>query len=161
MTHLILRSWPEPVPPHRAHIADALPRLVIRNYDYRPLAALRGPEAVVIIEWDIAVDAAELAGFTRRAQAARGLVRVAPYRTGDPAHRDWVHRDAAGQPVTEGQPFCTSFGFGLAWLPMAAVREFCDHAAGQPDPRMTDSNFSAWWGRGAYIDWSVRPVHLH
>lgn len=160
MLQYTLRSWVDPVPFGKAHVVDLLPRLIIANYDYRPLARFQHADQVVVIEWDVAVDPGQLACFCKHAAEHPARVLAAPYLIGDPAHRNWVHRDEAGHRVVEGAARCHSFGFGLTALPMVAVRAFCETWAGE-DKRMTDSNFSAWWGRGADLDWSVRPVHLH
>ena len=73
----ILRSFPEPgkIPPGRAYVADDLEKL------YTPLgaggradfSALRGlADDVILVEWDVAVDRADMARFARLAGAGTG-----------------------------------------------------------------------------------------
>lgn len=76
----------------------------------------------------------------------------------------WAHRQAipaGGGWVSDGEPVCDLFGFGLVYLPLGLVR--CYLAT---RPEVTgNAEFSRWHhehGHGPVpIHWDVRPVHLH
>lgn len=169
----LLRSWPEAVPPGRPHVVDSIPRLVMRDYDYRrPLADV--DDDVLLIEWDLAVSKEDLVEFGRRAMAEPARVRVAPYRLyryasdRDRAAPIWAHRRYIGNPqtgrlvhVTEGDPTCHLWGLGLTYLPRDVVRAYL---ADRTEP-LTDGHLSGWHyqhvEREVPIDWDIRPIHLH
>jgi hypothetical protein len=172
----LIRSWPDRVPPGRAHVVDDIEHLVIDHHDY---AALREvDDDVLLLEWDIAVGQEDLVEFARTAAATPGRVLVAPYRIyadvyGLP-HDVWAHRtwDGTGSgtvvpvgaaPVATGSPVCQLFGLGMVYLPRALVRQFLpDH----PPGHFGDVEFSMWHYQHAPdpdvpIAWGVRPVHLN
>lgn len=169
----LLRSWPEQVPAGRAHVVDDIPRLVMRDYDYRaPLADV--DDDVLLIEWDLAIGKEDLAEFARRARVAPEQVLVAPYRLYHySSQRDrpapiWVHRRYEGTPetgalrhVTDADPTCHLWGLGLTYLPRHVITAFVAAWGGT----LTDGALSGWHYRNITpevpITWDIRPVHLH
>jgi hypothetical protein len=161
-----VRTWPAKIPTGRAHVADLLPRIEMTGYNYVPvLEQLDGD--TVIVEWDLAVSYEDRALFTAACLAEPDRVRVAAYRlyprsTALP-EPVWAHRRWGRHPgwITEGEPFCDMFSFGLVYLPHAIVGKYL--ATG---PEVTgDSIFSQWHhdqGLGPVpVAWDVQPVHLH
>lgn len=163
MDVVTVRSFPtEPLPPRRAYVQDTLPRVLTPlGLDYGRSLADLDADGVVLLEWDIAVDGYELQAFTKRALRTPDLVSVAPFKIGIEPNRHWAMWNHRFQPVEDGDLWCYAFGFGCTYLPMAAIRGFLDARLPGADGQFTDGNFSRWWNRGAAIDWSVRPVHLH
>lgn len=168
----LLRSWPATVPAGRAYVHDSIPRLVMRDYDYRILGDV--DDDVLLIEWDLAVGKEELVEFADRARATPDRVLVAPYRLYHYASdRDrpvpvWAHRRYIGTPetgrlvhVTEDQPTAHLWGLGLTYLPRHVIRRFL--AAWPGD--VSDGSLSGWHHRHIEpevpITWDIRPVHLH
>jgi hypothetical protein len=171
----LLRSFPRSVPPHRAYVIDDIPKLIIDNHDYRPLASVDAD--VLLLEWDVAVDREDLERFAERARQTPGRVLVAPYRIpADLYHLPapcWAHRhwDGTGTgtvipvgatPVATGDPTCNLFGLGMVYLPRALVRRFL---ADGYATHFGDKEFSMWHAervaREVPIAWEVRPVHLN
>lgn len=162
----LLRSWPAVVPTGRAYVQDSIERLILRDYDYAPLADV--DDDVLLVEWDIAVDGGDLVRFAKRARAEPGRVLVAPYRLYVTTVRNvplphpvWCHRRADGSHVDTGEPTCAYFGFGLIYLPREVVRAFRAEWSGH----FSDGSFGGWHRRRVTdqvpIDWDVRPAHLH
>lgn len=174
-----LRSWPDRVPADRAYVADQLPRLVISDYDYAPLANLN--EDVVVIEWDMAISREDMQRFTVAARRQPDRVLVAPYTLYQPQPPHLAHRQALPQGsrwLRYLEPTCDYFGFGLVYLPHELVRAFLAAPAPERgrepwvplgdygDTRLHDQTFSVWhhYRSGqppVTIAWDVRPVHLH
>ena len=181
-----VRSWPVgPLPPHRAHVVDDLPRVYIENYDYTSLGAL--DDDICLIEWDMALALNEAKVFEKYVTRLGSPV-VAPYKL---YHVDvqpqWAHRvcenTLAGEAVTrwlfDGEEWCDYFGFGLVYLPRDLIRAFLaapapargalpGYEASYADSRFHDQTFSVWYhhryaggGNRTRVLWSVRPVHLH
>jgi hypothetical protein len=160
-----VRSWPATIPAGRAHVVDEMPRLVIADYDYRPLASVQ--DDVCLLEWDVALDPADARRFERTAGQEPDRVLVAPYRLHLPGEPwAWAHRrvlcDGRHGWVHSGEPTCDYFGFGCIYLPWSLVSRFLRERAGEP---LNDETFSKWHreaiARPVAIDWSIRPVHLH
>lgn len=160
----LLRSWPATIPAGRSYVVDGIERLLMDDYDYRCLADV--DDDLVLIEWDIAIGAGELAMFMARAAAEPGRVRVAPYLLYQKSSRPralYAHRDERSRWVRYGDPFCYRFGFGLVYLPRPLVEGFMS------DPRnkkLTDTTFSHWHLGNARcpevpIEWDCHAVHLH
>jgi len=184
-----IRSWPVPMPAHRAYVMDELERLLTGDdYDYTPLWYWfeRNPDeqGVCLIEWDIVLEPNKYQEFARSALDAPERVLVAPQLLHhvEPWGSVWAHRrlDETGNHrwVRTGEPECDYFAFGLIYFPRRVVQLFMDAPApargaplvtpgGYQDCRFTDQTFSMWH-RHRYsecgpvrIEWSVRPVHLH
>ena len=169
----LLRSWPETVPGGRAYVHDDMPRLIMKNFDYRaPLTDVN--DDVLLIEWDLAIGKEDLIAFAARAAATPDDVLVAPYRLYHAASgRDrpqpvWVHRRYEGtgdseslRHVTPDDETCHLWGLGLTYLPRWIVAE-CLAAW---DGTLTDGALSGWHHRNIKTDvpiaWDIRPVHLH
>jgi hypothetical protein len=162
----LLRSWPAVVPPGRAYVQDTIERLILRDYDYAPLAEV--DDDVLLVEWDIAVDGHDLALFAAHARQTADRVLVAPYRLYVTTVRSvplrapvWCHRRTDGSHVDTGEPFCSYFGFGLIYLPRTVVTAFRAEWSGH----FSDGSFGGWHRRRVTdqvpIDWDVRPAHLH
>jgi hypothetical protein len=154
-------------------VVDTLPRLVMRDYDYRCLADI--DDDVLLIEWDLAVDREGFERFIDLARSNPGDVLVAPYRLYKPTRTGapelpqpiWCHRrygpgETSTRFVTPDDETCHMFGLGLAYLPRAIVRAYL---AAWPDLHFSDSSFSGWHYRHVRqetpIAWDVRPAHLH
>jgi hypothetical protein len=78
----LVRSWPAVIPEGRFYVVDDIPKFIMgdegeRQFDYRGLVDL--DDDVVLIEWDIAIGAEQLALFMARAKDEPDRVRVAPY----------------------------------------------------------------------------------
>lgn len=160
-----LRSWPAETPPGRAHVIDELPRLVIRDYDYR--SALYGvQDDVLLLEWDVAMGADDMAAFAERAEQKPDEVLVAPYKLYPAGSAPvWVHRVRIGEHRTRfvhsHEQLCDYFGLGCVYLPYALIAEFIRENGDSP---LNDLTFSAWHYRThgpVAIDWSLHPAHLH
>ena len=179
-----IRSFPDVLLPNRAYVVDDLPRLITSNYDYTPLGPI--DDDVCLIEWDIALEPAQVVTFeygirkyqyNRPVVAAHRLYHVADQPVW--AHRTVDPRNGLERWIEEGEPFCDYFAFGLIYLPREIVRAFLEAPAPARgtspwigngvylDERFTDQTFSVWY-RHHYIHtrpvpvlWDVRPVHLH
>ena len=166
----VLRSWPEVVPSNRAYVVDQLPRLIMKDYDYRLLGDV--DDDVLLLEWDIAVDPEGLGRFIERIRSAPERVLVAPYRlytSSEHSHplREpiWAHRVYDGPHrmrwVTEGDPVCHLWGLGMTYLPKAVISAFLSAWPGH----FSDGALSGWHHRNVCEDvpiaWDVRPIHLH
>lgn len=166
-----LRSWPQVVPPHRAHVVDDIERHILQDYSYRGLGDYR--DDILLIEWDMAVGAEDLERFRAHIAADPSRVVVAPYRIYEattrpqklPGGPKWVHRKYVGDKkstrfVDEGDPDADLWGLGLTYLPRAIIREFLEFWPGH----FSDTSISGWhfdrYGP-VPIAWDVRPVHLH
>jgi hypothetical protein len=136
------------------------------DYNYVPVLQQLDSDTV-IVEWDIAVDAIDIIRFSAACLLEPDRVLVAPYRlfpiSTNLPETVWAHRKATGHPpwITEGEPECDLFSFGLVYLPLAVVQK---HLA--TDPGVTgDSRFSQWHHAAKLgpvpVHWDVRPVHLH
>ena len=166
MKVITVRSFPtEPLPPGRAYVVDSLPRVLTPlGCDYGNTLAALDADAIVLLEWDIAVDGYELADFRWRAMQTPHEPLTAPFKIGHGTSRRYANAVGTGddfRPVREGEPWCYWFGFGLTYLPMNLIRGFLDARLPGTEGQFTDSNFNRWWNRGAAIDWNTRPVHLH
>lgn len=167
----LLRSWPRTPPEGRPHVVDGIERFEVDGYDYSRLANIAAD--IVLIEWDLAVDPDDLAGFVDRARTQPDRVRVAPYRLyhqyPDEVWNDhrpaavWAHRRVETRGVrwtVDSDDTCHFFGFGLAYLPR---RLLAGYSLAMP---LGDDSFSKWHYRNAphpevAIDWACRPVHLN
>ena len=184
-----VRSWPLPMPAHRAYVMDELERLLTADdYDYTPLWYWfeRNPDeqGVCLIEWDIALEPPQYELFASMAAVNPDRVLVAPQALHhvSPAGSVWAHRalnPLGGERWVEYlEPVCDYFAFGLIYFPRAAVQLFMESPApergrplvapgGYEDCRFTDQTFSVWHrhrytgGGPVKIEWSIRPVHLH
>src|SRR5690348_9174945 len=81
-----LRSWPVPMPAHRAYVVDELERLHTVDYDYTPLGAWfdEHPDeiGVCVIEWDMALEPPQYRLFEK----------LADWRIHEPlAAIQWLH----------------------------------------------------------------------
>lgn len=166
----IVRTWPLRPPAGRARVDDAIPRLLVDDFDFAELATIG--DDLIVLEWDIAVDKACLQRFAAAARTYADRVIVAPYLlyadNGRPAdvwaHRYWTpnrHQVGVGH-VPDGAPWCNLPALGMTYLPQAVLRRYCDERPGQP---LNDRWFSEWHyehveGRVPII-WDARPVHLH
>lgn len=166
-----LRSWPQVVPPHRAHVVDDIPRHVMQDYSYRGLSDYN--DDILLIEWDMAVGIEDLTRFRAHIADAPDRVVVAPYKVYESTTRPtplscgpvWVHRKYVGAKessrfVDEFEPDADLWGLGLTYLPRDIIREFMEYWPGH----FSDTSLSGWhFDRyGAVpIAWDVRPVHLH
>lgn len=172
----LLRSWPAVVPPGRARVEDGIERLVMDDYDYAVLAQV--DDDVLLLEWDIAVGAEELAAFAARAAAAPDRMLAAPYRLypgcsihtpGEgPKWAAWRYRNGDQRgggriEVQPGEPVAHITGLGMTYLPRELIRRYLaerDHSWG-----FSDIAFCGWHYRRVRpdiaLDWSARPVHVH
>lgn len=171
----LLRSWPAVVPPGRARVEDGIERLVMDDYDYAVLAEV--DDDVLLLEWDVAVGAEELAAFAARAAAEPDRVLAAPYRlypggslpaSRNPEWTAWRYRNndqrhGGTEQVRPGEPTAHITGLGMTYLPRHLIRRYLaerDHSWG-----FSDIAFCSWHYRRVRpdieLDWSARPVHLH
>lgn len=162
-----IRTFPAEIPPGRSYVVDGLQRVLMDGYNYVPVFEQLDDDTV-IVEWDLALSPDDMAKFTWHCMTQPNRAHVAPYRLyprstalPDPV---WAHRQAipaGGGWVSDGDPVCQLFGFGLVYLPLGLVRSYL---ATRPDVT-GDSEFSRWHhehGHGPVpIHWDVRPVHLH
>lgn len=169
-----LRSWPQVVPKHRAHVVDDIERHVMQDFSYRGLGDYR--DDILLIEWDMAVGAEDLIRFREHIAEDPTRVVVAPYRVYESTTRSiplpggpkWVHRKYCGTDnpkdrlrfVGEDDADADLWGLGLTYLPRNIIREFLDFYPGH----FSDGTLSGWhfdrYGP-VPIAWDVRPVHLH
>jgi len=168
----VVRAWPAAyVPAHRPRVLDGWPRVTVDNYDYRALADVG--DDVISMDWDQAVDLADLRRFAANARRSPDEVLVAPtliWQDGDAVLPDgpkWnVKRFHPGMTslywLEEGSERCNLFGFGVIYLPQSLIKRFL---AGRPGAVMDDTTFAVWHYQEvrpeARVDWTVRPVHLH
>lgn len=158
----------------------------LAGYNYLPLLRKMTGDTIVI-EWDLALSREHRAAFEEHCKAESGIIHVAPYPhyhyKPDGWDHGWVHRndDLLNGSVSEGEPDCRFFGFGLTYFPLPVVRAFLGDLAlpagelsaarGEQvasllaEKTVNDIAFSAWhWaalGRRVPIHWDVRPVHLN
>jgi hypothetical protein len=163
----LLRSWPPKIPAGRSFVVDATEKLTIDGYDYAPLGDVA--DDVVLLEWDIAVDADGLERFVALARSDPSRVVVAPYRLYVSTNSDrplprgpvWAHRRADGSHVDTGEPACALFGLGMVYLPRAVVAAFLAAWKGH----FSDTAFAGWHRRhvapNVPIAWEVHAQHLH
>jgi hypothetical protein len=166
----VVRAWPDSPPQGRPYVSDAWPRVPVDNYNYAGLASLG--DDVITLDWDIAVDLADLERFAARARRDPQVPLVAPCRLycdgaapipGGPLWNARVY-EAGGRSlryVAEGEPVCHLFGFGMTYLPAVLLGRFLRDYPGGP---LDDTSFSGWQYRTSgltELDWSVYPVHLH
>ena len=184
-----LRSWPREIPAGRPHVIDDTPRLMIDDYDYRPLLQLAAQDDAdyCVIEWDVAVDPDDRREFERIARQDRSWTLVAPYRLRlpDRPHSVWSHRlclDPDGRQLRHigmAEQFCHYPAMGLIYLPGEVLRQYAQAIGSCPAPyllqypdadlscdRFTDHNFAVWLHHYSRrpptrVAWSVRPAHLH
>ena len=158
----ILRSFPDDGgPPGRGHIIDGLERFLQPAFDYTGLK--RYGEDIVLLEWDIAVSTLDLARFAASVQG-RDWPAVAPFLSRDGAH--YLHWRVEGQdqrPITQGEPDCDLFGFGMVYLPWHVIRDYPDGYGGSSV--LSDGSLPRWLQeahgpRPVPVDWSVTVVHL-
>lgn len=184
----LIRSWPA-VPPNRPHVIDTMERLIIDEFDYRPLADLR--DDVLLIEWDLAVGREEIEHFAEHATREPDRVLTAPYKLyRDSGYRaTWPEPDnpwvwmlnqwegdgerpnlAQGETIPgsrtlmpqPGDATCNGFGFGMIYLPGELIRRFVEE---NPGKHFGDVSFSVWHYKNvrpdARVCWHVRPAHLN
>jgi hypothetical protein len=150
----------------------------VDNYDYRPLlhtAVSTSPGGVISMDWDTAAGIDDLRRFAAHAAerpdepltAPVKLYCDGPYDMPGPQWNAKLYHPGfvTLRYVTEDDPACHLFGFGLVYLPYALIAAF---AEAWPGKAMDDTSFSGWYSHGlsgtpreTRIDWSVRPVHLH
>jgi hypothetical protein len=161
------RSWPAVVSsaPDRARVEDSLPRLVMRDRDYRTVADYQpwptNDLGFCMLEWDVALDRVGRARFARRAAEYPGKVLVADYPIypvgGPPAGTCRIK----GEPIAPGAPLAETFGLGCIYLPRNVLDHWFDERPGAP---FTDRTFSQWhhahYGP-AWVCADVHPQHLH
>lgn len=168
----LLRSWPDNVPDGRNHVVDDAEKLVLSNYDYRPLFDV--DDDVLLLEWDIAVHREDVERFAEIANEDPSRIIVAPYRLYETtlnsyplAKTPWCHRTSGNQHIQTNDPFCHWFGLGMIYLPRAIVLEFKEEfdVARWSFEGFNDNTLSAWHWRAKKtpvpVIWEVRPVHLH
>lgn len=136
--------------------------------DHSYVGLERYDDDVLLLEWDIAVDRSALLRFIRHSKATPDRVVVAPYMLHQETYRPvdidpvWAHRRADKAHVSTGEPTCAFFGFGLAYLPAAAIRGFRE---AWPAEHFSDSAFSTWYiktmSATTPIAWDVPVAHLH
>ena len=158
----ILRSFPnEDPPPGRGYVQDSLERFPQPAFDYTGLKAFA--DDVIIVEWDIAVSAADLAAFTERAGGEHWPI-VAPFLNRDSAH--YMHWRADGlryRPIIKDEPDCDLFGFGLVYLPAWVIRDYPNGYGGSSI--MSDGSLPRWlreqpgW-KPVPVDWTITVVHI-
>jgi hypothetical protein len=153
-------------------VVDGIEHHVMADYSYRGLGDYR--DDILLIEWDMAVSAEDLARFRERIAADPSRVLVAPYRIYEATTRPtklpmgpvWVHRKyvdgskGSSRFVDEGDPDADLWGLGLTYLPRDIIREFLEFWPGH----FSDVSLSGWhydrYG-SVPIAWDVRPIHLH
>lgn len=182
-----LRSWPLPMPPHRAYVVDELERLHTVDYDYTPLGLwfAEHPEehGVCVIEWDIALEPSQFAQFAGMAEITPDKPLVAPqllhHVEGGAvwAHRR-INRDGNERWLRLYETPADYVAFGLIYFPARVVQAFLAAKApergaplltpgGYTDSRFCDQTFSMWYrhryseGGTIKVEWSIQPVHLH
>ena len=171
----LLRSWPFRIPDDRNYVVDDVPRLIIDNCDYRSLGEVE--DDVLMIEWDIAVNRADLLTFAEVARRTPSDVLVAPYEIPSDlyhlpapvsAHRQWEWDGSnsvipvGAWPVQPDDETCNLFGLGMVYLPYALVCGFLDSGYAT---HFGDVEFSMWHyknvSRTVPILRSVHPVHVN
>lgn len=165
---LIMRSFPLPgkMPPGRAYVHDDLTKLYtpcspLGSADFSALRDLAEP--VILIEWDVAVDRANLARFAAMAEGRDWPIVAPHYKIDEGGKLHWVHF-WRGLPVLPGDPECDQFAPGLVYLPAGLLAdcpgsdEGCEvmnegvigrYLRSRPD-----------W-RPVPIAWDITTVHLH
>jgi hypothetical protein len=173
---IVVRAWPDAPPPGRPYAVDDWPRVPVDSYDYRGLAATDDGTSpgVISMDWDTAAGIDDLRRFAAHAaetpdEPLTAPVRLycdGPYDMPEPKWNAKLYNRGfvTLRYVTEADPACHLFGFGLVYLPYSLIGGFM---VANPGKAMDDTSFSGWYSGGAgspretRIDWSVRPVHLH
>jgi hypothetical protein len=160
----ILRSFPDgALPVGRGYIHDGLERFLQPAFDYTGLK--RYDDDVIVLEWDIAVSAADIARF-REDVGGHDWPVVAPFLNREGTH--FMHwRDPGGgralRPIVHGEADCDLFGFGMVYLPAALIRDYPGGFGGSSI--LSDGSFPRWletlpqW-RPVPVDWSITVVHV-
>lgn len=163
------RSWPLVAPERRAHVVDALSRLLMTGGDYSTLPAHQpwptDEPGFCLLEWDVALGPDGMARFGQHAMEAPERVLVAPYLiypVGSPpvlVHK--AGRPAQRRPVAPGAARCDTWGLGCVYLPQRVLQAWL---AEQPPAGSWRDITLATWHLAQYgpvpIDWTVHPQHL-
>lgn len=181
----LIRTWPAKIPEGRTgYVVDQIPHVALTNYDMRQV--INTGDDILCIEWDLALDKADLITFMEHIDEDPKRVIVAPYKHYPEAnpgmdHAQWAHRRflvddpprtapvryESCPPVQDDDPFCHIFGFGMVYLPHEELRRFAeDYLVNNPNGQLNDQEFAEWHYRTSDnyevpICWDVRPVHLH
>lgn len=166
----LVRSFPDPILAGRNYIVDDAQHVTVNGYDYVGLAGVN--DDVIQLDWDTAVSRGDLTNFAEQARREPGRVHVAPVpiypdnAPGIPGPFVWNCRVYVGEEpqrytryVSEGEPKCNLFGFGMVYLPRHMVTSFI--ATGW---HFDDTTFASWHDLNygpTPIAWDVRPVHTH
>jgi hypothetical protein len=174
MRMLLVRSWPLDPPEGHPRVFDDAERLYNTDYDYSGLAEYG--DDILHLDWDVAVHREDALAFAAMAAQEPQRVLVAPVRVYPDSRRGlagplWAAKRYEGNGmryVTDGEPTCHIFGFGMVYLPGALLRRFVDEFAADLATRrvkLDDVAFSGWHHHNvepeARIDWDVRPVHTN
>jgi hypothetical protein len=169
----IMRSFPEPgkIPPGRAYVADDLEKLYT-PVDHGGRADFSGLRAVtddvILVEWDVAVDRANLARFAKLAEGRDWPVVAPHYKLGDDGELHWVHfrrRGSEWRPVFPGEWGCDQFALGLVFLP-GGLLAGCPRGDEWSPAAMNEGVIGRYlrgrpdW-RPVPIAWDITTVHLH
>lgn len=136
-------------------VEDTLARVVVEGYDFAALHRYFH-DGVIHLDWDVAVDFADLTTFLLRATERPNGLRIIPYRLYKPttAEEGWVWAHDRN-PVP----------FGCIYLPPWILRHWRPVADGQ---KFNDTTLMLWlrqeYGGEAsptIIDTDLRAVHLH
>ncbi len=162
----ILRSFPnETPPPGRGYVCDEIERFPQPAFDYTGLKNYG--DDLVILEWDIAVSALDLARFAGRVSGLQWPM-VAPFRNrinGQLMHwrSEPVALGESFRPIYQGEPDCDLFGFGLVYLPWWVIRDYPLGYGGSS--MMSDGSLPRWMrGHAGWkpipVDWTTTAVHI-
>lgn len=177
MKHMWVRSWPDPVPPHRSHVYDDIIKVSVRNFDYRTLIPFNTNARLTHLDWDIAISREDMMRLDMIAEVHPGEVVVAPILYYDQHPARSVHRVCTPKSkaypeglrwLQPGEPTCDYVGFSCISLPSNYLL-WCDewlHTLPHThDQRLTDTNFSFWMHsvrkERMIVDWRLQPVHLN
>src|SRR5215472_17478582 len=149
---LLVRSWPEHVPPAHPRIIDAVTRVILpRAFDYAPLAGL--DDDVLHLDWDVAVSPEDLHTFAVAARRKAAQPLVGPCRVYPGSLHGTVARQMAGArwnvrssngagamaDCQPGDPSADLWGFAMVYLPREALSGFVHSNPGRD---MSDIGFA-------------------
>lgn len=171
-----VRSWPEYVPPHKTHIIDDLPRVTVKDYDYRTLIPYNTDHRLNHLDWDVAIGREDVERMDELYRLYPNRVVVAPIYYYDETLPRYVHQQVVPistqyprgmRWMTAGENLCDYAGFSCISIPPNFL-QWCDEwlkTLHNEDQRITDTRFSDWMYQIRHekfvVDWRIQAVHLN
>lgn len=163
----VVRSFPKVIPPNRTYIVDDLERFYNQDFGYSGIQPLINESAIVLIDWDMAIDQWNLRRFIQHAEANPDWPITVPYYKmvdGEPLIMHFRKTGDGFRHVYGGEPDCDQMGTGICYLPRGILRDCPDSDSGSLV--LNDGLISRYlrslpeW-KPIPIMWDVTVTHLH